>query len=845
MTRLRIVDTSLFTAVALAVTLTTMATDTAARQVRFETADRETYEPIMAVVSIKSQNVTFYDAKGWTHRAPVSTGTRGRETPAGIFAVVEKNREHRSNMYDDAKMPHMQRITWNGIAMHGGPLPGYAASHGCVRMPFNFAAKVFNKTRIGMRVIISPDDAAPIDFFHPALFSPQAEILAAAPERADTLKREATEAANWYKQARKNARATARQVVLQKRALRKQERRKKSADSKLKRANKTLSAADKAKTLAYDRLQKSAAKATEAATRLEAAESALEEKIVAAATAAAVLKDVSQAHNDAKKAEKSALNEVELQRKALRKLTELKQSADKELISADQALSAATNAKIQAEERKQSATAEIEKLLQQIKAAESDLEEKSVAADTAATAANEATQISDEAKKVEMNAARVVALRKDALSNLESRMQSADTKATELAKQIVVVKSDLKVRVTNAAAVAKIAHDATLVSDEANKVAKSAAHEVELQKEVLDKLRSLKQSADLELINADETLATANKTKVQAEEQQQNASNRTEQLLTQIEAAKADLQKKIANADAATKDLNNATQKLEQAKKDDKSAAREVALLKTDLRKQKKLKQRADAELKRSDTALSRADRAKTEAEERQQNASNHATEQASQLDAAKSDLQDKIAAAATAKEAVKDAKIRKATSKEAAYEAKLALEPVSVYISRATQKLYVRRNTHKPAIDGGGETFDFSIEVPISIRDPYMPIGTHIFTAMEHNELGLRWTAVTIDNSGDAREALDRITIPQDIIDRIAPTALPRSSIIISDEPLSRETNYRTEFVAVLSNHPQGGFITRKPTPVPDLAENEEESDESSGGETNFVRRSRSFLDL
>jgi hypothetical protein len=64
----------------------------------------------------------------------------------------------------------------------------------------------------------------------------------------------------------------------------------------------------------------------------------------------------------------------------------------------------------------------------------------------------------------------------------------------------------------------------------------------------------------------------------------------------------------------------------------------------------------------------------------------------------------------------------------------------------------------------------------------------------MEHNELGLRWTAVTIDNSGDAREALDRITIPQDVLDRIAPTALPRSSIIISDEPLSRETNYRTE---------------------------------------------------
>jgi hypothetical protein len=81
-------------------------------------------------------------------------------------------------------------------------------------------------------------------------------------------------------------------------------------------------------------------------------------------------------------------------------------------------------------------------------------------------------------------------------------------------------------------------------------------------------------------------------------------------------------------------------------------------------------------------------------------------------------------------------------------------------------------------------------------------------------NGAGLRWTAVTIDNGDDAKDALDRITIPQDVLDRIAPTALPRSSIIVSDEPLSSETNYRTEFVAVLNNQPQGGFVTRRPTP-------------------------------
>ena len=123
-----------------------------------------------------------------------------------------------------------------------------------------------------------------------------------------------------------------------------------------------------------------------------------------------------------------------------------------------------------------------------------------------------------------------------------------------------------------------------------------------------------------------------------------------------------------------------------------------------------------------------------------------------------------------------------------------------------------MRRNTHKPFPDGG-EVFDATIEVPVTIRDPDKPIGTHIFTAMARSDAGLRWTAVTIDSGDDAKDALDRISIPNEVLDRIAPTALPRSSIIVSDEPLSRETNYRTEFIAVLSNQPQGGFITRRPT--------------------------------
>ena len=160
----------------------------------------------MAIVSIKSQQVTFYDAEGWILRAPVSTGIKERETPAGVFAIVEKDKDHHSTMYDDAWMPNMQRITWNGIALHGGPLPGHAASHGCVRMPYGFAEKLFDKTRIGMRVIISPNDAAPVDFSHPALLMPNAEAIAAAPASAETLAREAAEAAKAADEAKKSRR---------------------------------------------------------------------------------------------------------------------------------------------------------------------------------------------------------------------------------------------------------------------------------------------------------------------------------------------------------------------------------------------------------------------------------------------------------------------------------------------------------------------------------------------------------------------------------------------------------------------------------------------------------------
>ena len=501
-------------------TLTAMTGEATARQSAHSAeaaAPRDAGEPIMAIVSIKSQQITFYDADGWILKAPVSTGIKGRETPAGVFAVLEKDLDHHSTLYDDASMPHMQRLTWNGIAFHGGPLPGYAASHGCVRMPYDFAEKLFDKTRIGMRVIISPNDASPVEFSHPALLVPDAQAVAAAPARAETLAREAADTAKAVGETKKAAKQAAREAASAKATLRKMERLKSSADEDLADAEKALEKAKSGEAKAQEQKLKAAAKAAEAGTKLDAAKAGADANIDAAAKAAETTKAEPQ-----------------------------KSAADEDLAEAEKAL---------------------------------------------------------------------------------EKVKSGEAKAQE--------------------------------------------------------------------------------------------------------------------------------QRLKAAAK---------------------------------------------------------ATEAGTKFDAAKADATSKNDAAAKAADAAKEAATRKVDTAKAAKDAQLALEPVSVYISRVTQKLYVRRNTHKPWPDGG-EVFDASIEVPVTIRDPDKPIGTHVFTAMAPGDAGLRWSVVTIDNGDDAKDALDRISIPKEVLDRIAPTALPRSSIIVSDEPLSRETNYRTEFVAVLSNQPQGGFITRKPT--------------------------------
>ena len=218
------------------------------------------------------------------------------------------------------------------------------------------------------------------------------------------------------------------------------------------------------------------------------------------------------------------------------------------------------------------------------------------------------------------------------------------------------------------------------------------------------------------------------------------------------------------------------------------------------LRKLNRLKTHADAALALAEKALAAAktDQAQARAEELKQKAAAKVAELQSQLDTAEANAKSKLDEAAAAQDAAKAAEAKRADAAKVAREAKLALEPVSVFVSRATQRLYVRHG------------FGAFLEVPVTIRNPDQRIGTHVFTAVARTDAGLRWTAVTIDSRDDAKSALDRITIPQDVLDRIAPTAVPRSSITISDEPLNRETNYRTEFVVVLNNQPQGGLAMR-----------------------------------
>jgi hypothetical protein len=127
--------------------------------------------PLQLVVSIGSQKIFVYSKDGLVESSIVSTGVGGFPTPTGVFAVLEKSERHFSNIYGGAPMPFMQRLTMSGVALHSGMVTGRPASHGCIRLPHAFAIKLFKMTKLGVRVVIVPNEPTPEEIAHPALFT--------------------------------------------------------------------------------------------------------------------------------------------------------------------------------------------------------------------------------------------------------------------------------------------------------------------------------------------------------------------------------------------------------------------------------------------------------------------------------------------------------------------------------------------------------------------------------------------------------------------------------------------------------------------------------------------------
>ena len=131
--------------------------------------ERSPYGPVAVVVSLPDQRVYVYRNGVRIGVSTCSTGKPGHETPTGVFTILQKDKNHHSSTYNDAPMPNMNRLTWSGVALHAGNLPGYPASHGCVRLPMAFSADLFSVTHVGTPVIIADTTSFPDTVVHPGM----------------------------------------------------------------------------------------------------------------------------------------------------------------------------------------------------------------------------------------------------------------------------------------------------------------------------------------------------------------------------------------------------------------------------------------------------------------------------------------------------------------------------------------------------------------------------------------------------------------------------------------------------------------------------------------------------
>ena len=148
--------------------------------------------PMLLVVNLKTQRAYAYRNGVRIGASTISSGKPGKKTPTGIFQILQKNKDHKSNLYNNAPMPYMQRLTWDGIALHAGNLPGYPASHGCVRLPYEFARLLFEATTMGMTVVVTdeavqPESVAGTGFLAP--LNPKGQAADTTPLTGDEVSR--------------------------------------------------------------------------------------------------------------------------------------------------------------------------------------------------------------------------------------------------------------------------------------------------------------------------------------------------------------------------------------------------------------------------------------------------------------------------------------------------------------------------------------------------------------------------------------------------------------------------------------------------------------------------------
>jgi lipoprotein-anchoring transpeptidase ErfK/SrfK len=142
---------------------------------------------LTVIISIDKQQLTLYSDGVPVAHSRVSTGTPGHPTPTGVFSIIQKDRWHRSNLYGNAPMFYMQRVTWSGVAMHQGIVPNYPASHGCIRLPEAFAKQLWGITQLGVRVVIARSELAPAAFSHGRLFVFRPEPAPPKPDPGETV----------------------------------------------------------------------------------------------------------------------------------------------------------------------------------------------------------------------------------------------------------------------------------------------------------------------------------------------------------------------------------------------------------------------------------------------------------------------------------------------------------------------------------------------------------------------------------------------------------------------------------------------------------------------------------